>query len=706
MATNKRIMLIVDDMELNRAILDELFHKSFFVLEASNGEEAMNLIMQYGRSIAIVLLDLIMPVKNGFQVLQEMSDLNLVKEIPVIMITSENSEQAILKGYNLGVSDLITKPFNPDIVRKRVENTVELNSYKHQLENTVNSQVSFIEKQSKELEKVNNFIIDTLSTIVEFRDLDTGQHIKRIRRLTRILLDTLAKKHKEYGLTKEMIEIISNASAMHDIGKISIPDNILLKPGKLSEEEFEIMKTHTTKGCRLLHSLNYIHTSDYFKYSYDICRYHHERWDGKGYPDGLQGDQIPIWAQVVSIADVYDALTSMRVYKSAYTHEQAVKMILNGECGQFNPALIESFLAVKEMIRLDEDLFGDFVSVTVPAADAIPDSTKNDHSITALRERTLWLLELERKKYKILSDLSGEVIFNYDTKKDLIEFSEKCRDVLGCDECIEHFSKYMTEFNCVHPEDANLQIKLYKDLIDRGSSECAEIRLWTKQDGYQWFEIQVYALSGVEEGQDHVVYIGKLTNINDRKLEKERLRIEANTDSLTRLKNHKAAREIIDTSLNLTPDCNGALIFFDIDNFKSINDTYGHLLGDEVLKAVGEMLRKNFRRHDVLARVGGDEFMVFLRGYGSLIRRLEQLTEMFHKINLKAAPSLKVSSSIGVSRYPEDGTDYQTLFNKADAALYCSKKKGKNQFTIYGSGTDELTEKLIVSELTTIDYNK
>lgn len=708
MAVDKRIMLVVDDMELNRAILDELFHEFYHVIEASNGEEAIKLIGEYGKDIAIVLLDLIMPVMNGFQVLQEMSDRHLIKEIPVIMITSENSEQAILNGYNLGVSDVITKPFNPDIVRKRVENTVELNSYKLHLENKVNSQVCYIEKQAKELEKVNNFIIDTLSTIVEFRDLDSGQHVKRIRRLTKILLSSVAREHKEYGLTDEMIDTIASASAMHDIGKISIPDHILLKPGRLTAEEFEIMKTHTTKGCKLLDSLNYIHTSDYFKYSYDICRHHHERWDGKGYPDGLKGDEITIWAQVVALADVYDALTSSRVYKEAYSPETAIRMILNGECGTFNPMLIDVFMKSKEIIRLDEDLFSELPNLTDLAVNAIPDDTVTVTSISDLRERTLRLLELERKKYRILADLSGEVIFTYDGKKDIMEFSEKCREVLGCEECIENFLQVVKVGKYIHQKDQDVIGKIQSDLQGTVSSECVEIRI-KLEDEYKWFEVQIYALSGEEEGPDHMMYIGKLTNINDRKLEKERLRIEANTDGLTGLANHKAAREKIDKSLSLNPQDNGALIFFDIDNFKQVNDTYGHLLGDEVLKFVGDALRRNFRKQDVQARVGGDEFVVFIRNYGNsqlLTRRLEDLRRLFDKVSLPSVSALKVSCSIGVSRYPEDGGSYQELFAKADTALYRSKERGKDQYTIYVNGMEMTgdTQGKVSLGLTKIDF--
>lgn len=509
MDTEKKIMLVVDDMELNRAILCELFNDSYDVIEAENGREALQLIQKYGESIAIVLLDLIMPVLNGFEVLQKMADSGLSDRVPVIMITSENSEQAILNGYNLGVSDVITKPFNPDIVRKRVQNTVELNSYKLQLENKVKTQVEFIERQSQELERVNSFIIDTLSTIVEFRDLESGQHVKRIRGLTKILLHGVARKHKEYGLTEESINTISSASAMHDIGKIAIPDHILLKPGRLTPEEFEIMKTHTTKGCDLLNSLNYIKTSNYFQYSYEICRYHHERWDGNGYPDHLKGDEIPIWAQVVALADVYDALTSERVYKPAYTHDQALKMILNGECGQFNPILMEVFQAVQDMIRKDEDIFSDLGSIGETPAKAIQGKEPMNLGAFAGKDRVVRLLEKEREKYKILAEFTGELVFCYDADSDYLELCGKSRDYLKLPEGVKNYHAYMIENNILFPEDQGKVGELQRQLKENPGGIEADLRIKCINDIYKQFHVQCRAL-GSDESGEHMEYIGKL----------------------------------------------------------------------------------------------------------------------------------------------------------------------------------------------------
>ncbi len=338
-------LLVVDDIELNRLILTDMFQDQYEVLGAENGKVALDYLNEYGEEIAVVLLDLVMPVLDGFAVLQRMNESQQIQTIPVVMITGENDDDKMLTGYQLGVSDLVNKPFNPDIVYRRVKNVVDLYSHKRDMLRELAKQKEMLEKQAERLRQANQFVIDALSTTVEFRDQESGEHIMRIR----ILVDTLLHALQgEYPISNEEIEMISNASAMHDIGKIAIPDSILLKPGPLTKEEFDIMKQHTVKGCKILSRLDYMQDKKYYSYCYEICRHHHERWDGRGYPDGLKGDEISIWAQATAVADVYDALTSKRVYKDAYTHEEAVKMILNGECGAFNPKLMEAFQTIAD----------------------------------------------------------------------------------------------------------------------------------------------------------------------------------------------------------------------------------------------------------------------------------------------------------------------------------------------------------------------
>jgi len=256
----------------------------------------------------------------------------------------------ITKGYKMGVQDVIQKPFNPYIIKHRVKNTIELYSRRLRMEDTIFKQQEEIKIREEKLKKQNLLIIDSLSTVIEFRDTDSGEHVKRLREITKYLLSEVAKLKPEYGLNSALIETISIAAVMHDIGKIAVPDSILKKPGKLTKEEFEIMKTHTVKGCNMLDSFVDILDDENYIYYYDICRWHHERWDGSGYPDGLKGEEIPIWAQIVSIADCFDALTADRVYKPACTPKTAVSMILNGECGQFNPILLECFENISDTL--------------------------------------------------------------------------------------------------------------------------------------------------------------------------------------------------------------------------------------------------------------------------------------------------------------------------------------------------------------------
>lgn len=342
-------ILIVDDVEVNREILKLLFYEDYQILEAEDGFQAIEKIEDNINNISAILLDIIMPNLDGFGVLDYMQTTGLMSKIPVILITGDTSNDLKKRGYDLGVSDIIEKPFDQRIVRRRVQNLVDLYFHKNNLEHLVEIQTIEIKKKNKKINEMNYRIIDTLGTMVEFRDLESGGHIMRVRELTAVLLKYVQKYYPDYKITDEIADVIIYASSMHDIGKIVIPDNILLKPGKLTNEEFEIMKAHTTKGCEIIKRVSAVDDELYLKYCYDIIRSHHEKYDGKGYPDGLKGDEIPISAQIVSIADVYDALISDRVYKAAYSKQEAYEMILNGECGLFNPRLLECLrLAKKE----------------------------------------------------------------------------------------------------------------------------------------------------------------------------------------------------------------------------------------------------------------------------------------------------------------------------------------------------------------------
>ena len=344
----KQQVLIVDDAILNRELLSEMLGNDFRILEASNGAECIEKLKEYGAGISIVLLDMVMPVMDGYEVLDYMNKNHWIDDIPVIVISGENSESYVRKAYEMGVSDYISRPFDVKVVYQRVINTIKLYAKQRRL-------IRMVTDQIYRRENNNKILISILSHIVEFRNGESGSHVIHINKLTDMLLKELVGITDRYDITGDDIELIATASAIHDIGKIGIDDAILNKPGRLTDEEFEVMKTHTVIGARMLDDLDAYKGEKLLETAWQICRWHHERYDGNGYPDGLKGDDIPISAQVVSVADVYDALTSNRVYKRAFSHEKAMQMILDGECGQFNPVFLQCLVNIQDLIKAGLD---------------------------------------------------------------------------------------------------------------------------------------------------------------------------------------------------------------------------------------------------------------------------------------------------------------------------------------------------------------
>ena len=343
-AKERQQILIVDDSQINCEILAEILKDEYRILEAANGEECINLLKQYGTGIALLLLDINMPVMDGFEVLALMNRKHWIEDIPVIMISSEDSASYVRRAYEMGASDYISRPFDVQVVHQRVSNTIKLYAKQRRL-------ISLVTDQIREKEKNNQMMISILSQIVEFRNSESGSHVLHINIITGMLLERLMQKTDQYHLQWSDQFLITTASALHDIGKIGIDEKILNKPGKLTKEEFEIMKTHTLIGASMLKSIEMYQNEKLLQVAYQICRWHHERYDGKGYPDGLKGEEIPISAQVVAIADVYDALVCKRVYKKAFSHETAIHMILNGECGAFNPLLLECLTDIQNRLK-------------------------------------------------------------------------------------------------------------------------------------------------------------------------------------------------------------------------------------------------------------------------------------------------------------------------------------------------------------------
>ena len=339
-------ILLVDDSEMNRLILAEILQGDYRILEAKDGRECMEKLQAEAGNIALVLLDVNMPVMDGFEVLKAMNANHTIEDIPVIMISSEDSDATIRRSYELGASDYVNRPFDARIVYRRVTNTIKLYAKQRRL-------VQMVSEQIRARENNTDMLVGVLSHIVEFRNGESGAHVRHIRIITEMLLHRLLEISNNYSISAEQQDLIPLASTLHDIGKIAIDDKILNKPGRLTQEEFNIMKTHTVIGANMLDKLGIYRNEALVRTAYEICRWHHERWDGRGYPDGLSGDRIPISAQVVSMADVYDALVSKRVYKAAYAPDTAVQMILHGDCGTFNPLLLECLVEIQDVLKED-----------------------------------------------------------------------------------------------------------------------------------------------------------------------------------------------------------------------------------------------------------------------------------------------------------------------------------------------------------------
>lgn len=401
---NRSKILIVDDSELNRAILTDMLEDEFETVEAADGMQAIATLQKLQSEISLVLLDIVMPHMDGFGVLQVMNQQHWLDDVPVIMISSENNSDFIERAYEMGVTDYISRPFDALVVHRRVVNTIMLYAKQKKL-------VGMVADQIYEKEKSNQMMINILSHIVEFRNGESGQHVLHIQTITQLLLRQLVQMTDQYALNNADIALISTASALHDIGKIAIPGEVLNKPGRLTMEEFEVMKTHSEIGASMLERLPLHGEEPLVKIAYQICRWHHERYDGRGYPDKLQGDEIPIAAQIVALADVYDALTSERVYKKAFPHEEALRMILEGECGTFNPLLMDCLRAVAE--QLHRELNGDVHGFDQRnELRAITEEMLRHEELTA-SERTLRLLEQERSKYQFFASMSREIHFEY-----------------------------------------------------------------------------------------------------------------------------------------------------------------------------------------------------------------------------------------------------------------------------------------------------
>ena len=661
----KQKILIADDSEMNRSILADMLESEYEIIEAENGVQAVAAIQEDGVELSLVLLDIVMPEMDGFGVLEVMNRCHWIDEIPVIMISSESGSFHVERAYQLGITDYISRPFDALIVHRRVVNTLVLYAKQKKLAALVMEQIDEKEKQS-------NLMIDILSHIVEFRNGESGLHVLHIRILTELLLKHLVQITDRYQFTREQISMISTASALHDIGKISIPGEILNKPGRLTKEEFEIMKTHTSIGAEMLEKLSFHQEEPLVKEAYAICRWHHERYDGKGYPDGIKGDDIPISAQIVALADVYDALTSERVYKKAFPHEEAIRMICNGECGTFNPLILKCLQDMADTLR-DSLNSGDAGQTNEKELQDILEEKLNPGEASA-SERTLQLLEHERIKYSFYASMSEEIQFEYMVSPAMLTLSAWGADKLNLPEVVMDPIRDSRITDILKAED----IEKLGEIIRNSSPKDPVIRydcLARIGGEHRWMRIVVRAMWSSDGEGTYTGVIGKAVDIHESRLQLEALEEMASHDTLTKLLNADYAGRQICRRLEEEPDGRYMLMLIDIDDIKTANDSRGRLFGDQVLVHAAEVLRQNKGDNDIVARVSGDEFLFFTRCDSDEETRADRLISALEG----EYQGFKVSACVGTAAGEGKKTDYDRLFQEADKALMEAKKGGPGQ---------------------------
>ena len=513
----KQKILIADDSEMNRELLAAILEEEYDIIQVNDGVQAVDCLQRQAEEISLLLLDIVMPHMDGFEVLSYMNKEHWIDAIPVVIISSENSPIYIKRGYDLGATDFIGKPFDANMVLRRSANAILLGAKQRRMTSIVSNQIYEREKSSK-------LMINILSHIVEFRNGESGLHVLHIQTITEMLLRQLVQKeNNRYALSKEQIRMITTASALHDIGKISIPDEILNKPGRLTAEEFAVIKGHSMAGANMLSELPLDQKEEpLVKTAYEICRWHHERYDGGGYPDGLKGEEIPVSAQVVALADVYDALTSERCYKDAYSHEKAIEMILAGQCGAFNPLMLECLLDISSSLKKKMG----YKSKERYEQTDLSDIASRFHDFEMdSSEKIVQQLEFERMRYNFLAEGSRNIVFTYTISPPLLTFNQA-----GC-----------KRSGITEPSFSPLQSGVLKDLVEEQSLKrlIRKITQATREtpdvtsnllltDGknpcHYRCECRVIWTDGAEKGYTGVV--GKLTDITDDYMVMENVREE------------------------------------------------------------------------------------------------------------------------------------------------------------------------------------
>ena len=694
-------MLVGDNLEMNKIILSEIFGKEYEIIYTSNIEEFLHLLIHYRDEADVILVNQYIAKSLSSEKIELLEKLNVFKNTPVILILDQGHSNK-KNTLALPFSDVVHSPVNPYTVKQRVQNLTELFSIKETLENQVQQQMKKIFEQNealknkeKKINSINNDMLDVLSMVIEYRDVESGKHIRRIQKFTEELLRTLAVKYPKYNIDEEKIALITSASSMHDIGKIAIPDSILLKPGRLTPEEFQVMKQHTSKGCEILEQIDSVEKNDYYKYCHDICRYHHEKWDGLGYPEGLAGDDIPIWAQVVAIADCYDALTSKRSYKDAFSHERAVEMIRDGACGAFSDEILDCFSMVLPKFKALALKYADKDTDQKenPLQKYINDRNDKD-DIYAKMSRNDLIEKIEHQKNLIKEThqqdtdvfyAGTDYVFEFDLSHDTMhERKGQIKDICGytpknyeeavnmlSENCVEDYkNEFLRKFRL---KNIDTKTVIFECLIRFSSDEISNVRFAAVPIADNNNKISKIFFSIIE------LHDTVFNNI---------YRTSKNYDTITGLFNLNGIKKEINDYLENTGR-NGyhLMILVDGDDFRKINQSTSYKFGNEVLAVLASELKKQIPENALIARVEDDNFLIFIKDCPDREDCLLVVEDLFrayrHEFKYNDKVTVNTTSSVGAVIYPYDGNNFDTLFENASKTVELVKLNGKNMYMFY-----------------------
>ena len=658
----------------------------------SYSSESWSDVDLYTSNNALFVLDVFPEGNDAVWVISKLVEDGVFHNVPILFTCFDVMYDFEKAGYSAFAYDVLPTPFDYDLTVHRLDNIVKIHELKLQITNLTQihtkrilNQANKLKEQNIKMQTMNFDLVELLVAAIESRDLESGQHIKRIRFFTKILTEAVMEICPEYGITREQADLIYYASSVHDIGKIAIPDAIMLKPGRLTPDEFDIMKTHTTRGAELLGMLDDISDNNlYFKYCQEICYYHHERWDGKGYPNGIKGDEIPISAQIVAVADCYDALTSHRPYKTALSHEEATELIMNGACGAFSQQILKCFESVlHEFAKIESEI----KSVPLSTADKqkVEFIANNDNS-----EENKSNVTLNDCENNILE--SYNIIFEADIERNM--FNVVRGDWLQFFPYIpKNFTELVTQCSKIcHPADvmrfnSKVNLDAFDELVKLGRTKT-RIEFRAVKDNVEYLAVGFLTFK-LDDDKNIIALNGAFSIYDDDEIFSDIKRGFGVTDALTGLLSPKQFERDVDTFIKQNPDSKNIMIHIDIDDMSMCNNIFGYEYGNALIREFASKLRNIKGKDKIVCKAASDKFAMFVKNitnHAEMVMFIEKLHNLLRKPYHTATESGVFTATMGISRYPNDGTDYKKLVMAAEYAAKTSKVNGKNAYIFYNNG--------------------